>query len=235
MGTFVEYVVRFELPDPPRAEDLPEEDGIPLESSWHRSQINLLLELVYGLWPDRRDFVAGGNMFIYYRLPQRGYRGPDFFVVKGVDGSYPRQKWIVWLEKDRFPNVIVELASPTTIDEDLGPKRELYERVFETPEYFCLDPATATLQGWRLDRARYVSIEPDEQGWLWSEQLGVWFGLWDGVYLNEDARWLRLYDSDRRLVPTPLELERRRADDERRRADRLAERLRNLGYDADQG
>jgi Uma2 family endonuclease len=80
---------------------------------------------------------AGGNMFVYYSLEQarkRDYKGPDFFVVLGVDGVRPRHSWIVWQEQGRYPDVIVELLSPTTISQDLGPKKDLYERVFKTSE-----------------------------------------------------------------------------------------------------
>jgi Uma2 family endonuclease len=68
--------------------DLPAEDGLPLESNWQRAQMNLLIELINIYWADRTDFYAGGNMFIYYspnRLKTEDGRGPDFFVVKGVD------------------------------------------------------------------------------------------------------------------------------------------------------
>src|SRR3990172_1139492 len=98
------------------------EDGIPLESNWHRLQMNLLIDLVFFIWRDRDDYFVGGNMFIYYNLQQvktLDYRGPDVFVVKNVDGMVKRDCWVVWEEKGRYPDVIVELSSPTTIKTDL--------------------------------------------------------------------------------------------------------------------
>ena len=50
--------------------ELPEEDEVPLESYYHRLQINLLHELTYQLFKDRTDFYCGGNMFLYYDLKQ---------------------------------------------------------------------------------------------------------------------------------------------------------------------
>jgi Uma2 family endonuclease len=231
--------------------ELPTEDGIPLESGWHRSEINLLIESQRHHWRDRTDFYCGGNMVLYYSLEQvrnRDYRGPDFFVVLGVDGSYSREAWVVWEEEGRYPNVIVELLSPTTAEGDKTVKWGLYEQTFRTPEYYCYDPETQELIGWRLSRGSYEPIQPDERGWLWSEQLGLWLGRWEGEYQEEQAIWLRFYTAEGELVLLPAEAEReraeqadRRAEQERQRAEqadqraeRLSARLRALGLEPDE-
>ncbi|MCS7191197.1 MAG: hypothetical protein NZ843_06305, partial [Fimbriimonadales bacterium] len=86
---------------------LPVEDGIPMEDLWHVFQMHLLLELTKNRWIDRFDYFAGGNIFVYYSLEQAeeivleretAYRGPDFFVVKDVDGRKMRRRWVVWEE-----------------------------------------------------------------------------------------------------------------------------------------
>ena len=164
----IEVVQRIEVPDMPDV-DLPYEDGEPLESNWHRLQINLLGDVLRQHWPECTDFFAGGNMFVYYSLEQarnRDYKGPDFFVVLGVDGVRPRHSWIVWQEQGRYPDVIVELLSPTTMSEDLGPKKDLYERVFKTADYFCVNPDDWSLRGWRLGNMHYVALQPDPRGTL---------------------------------------------------------------------
>ena len=221
MSQIIEVVERYIIPDFPDI-DLPEEDGIPLETDWHGLQINLLDDLVTHRWRDRTDFFAGGNMFIYYSLQQarnRDYRGPDFFVVKGVDGSYSRQKWVVWEENGRYPDVIIELMSPSTAQEDLGSKKELYERTFRTSDYFCYDPDQQQLYGWRLGEQGYISLTLDEYGRLWSAQLEAWIGPWEGMYLQEQSIWLRLFDADGGLIPTEAEAEHQRAEAERQRAE----------------
>jgi Uma2 family endonuclease len=214
---------------------LVEGDGEPLESDWHVVQIHLLDELVRQLFTGRTDFFCGGNMFIYYSLKQARsvkqgrplYKGSDFFVVKEVEGTKPRKYWAVWEEDGRYPDVIVELISPTTAEKDKGEKLRLYERVFRTSEYFWYDMESGELRGFRLGEGGYVPIEADERGWLWSEELGVWLGVWEGAYQGRRYRWLRLYDREGHLVPTQAEraeAERQRAEAERQRAE--AERRR---------
>jgi Uma2 family endonuclease len=226
MSRIIEVVERILVPEFPKIE-LPSEDGLPLESNWHRSQINLLLESVRQHWTGRSDFFAGGNMFVYYSMQQvrnRDYKGPDFFVVKNVDGTKDRPSWIVWEEDGRFPDVIVELISPTTADVDLGSKKDLYEQTFKTPEYYCYDPDSRRLLGWRLEkRFPYTPITPND-GRLWSEELNAWLGLWESEYQGIHAPWIRLFSVDGNLQPTAAEAERARAEAERIRAE--AERAR---------
>lgn len=52
------------------AMELITDDGEPLESNWHRAEINLLIESLRHQWRDRTDFYTGVNMFIYYSLEQ---------------------------------------------------------------------------------------------------------------------------------------------------------------------
>jgi Uma2 family endonuclease len=195
--------------------ELRETDGEPLETPWHRAEINLLIDqLAYHL-RGRSDYYAGGNMFIYYSLQQARkweYRGPDFFFVKGVDGTRKRKYWWVFEEEGKFPDVVIELLSESTAVTDRTIKKELYEKTFRTPEYFCYDPETRQLEGWRLLSKGYQPILANERGWLWSEQLGFCLGIWNGSYLNQQDTWLRFFDSNYNLVPTEAESERQRAE-----------------------
>ena len=207
--------------------ELPAEDGIPLESNWHRIEMNLLIESIHYQWRNRTNYFAGGNMFIYFNTHQASdldYRGPDVFVVKDVDGTRDRDSWILWEEDGRYPDVIVELSSPSIMTVDMGMKKVIYEKTFRTQEYFCYDPKSMILYGWKLVGRSYQKIQPNEHDWLWSHEMGLWLGAWEGIFQRLNTLWLRFYTEDGQLVQTSSEAEAQRADN----AEAEVERLRAL-------
>jgi Uma2 family endonuclease len=183
----------------PPPTDLIFDDGVPLESNRHRIAMNLLIRSVQQALGDRTDSFTGGNMFVYYSREQamnRDFRGPDFFVALDVDGTKERQGWVVWEEDGCYPDVIVELLSPSTQSIDRGVKKQIYERIFRTSDYFIFDPFNPqSFQGWSLGKRRYQALEPNHQGWLRCETLGLWLGTWEGVIDREPptdtCHWLR--------------------------------------------
>lgn len=191
-------------------------DEPPLETDLHLRQIILLLKCLEWLWRDRHDFYAIGNLTIYYSPRQRkseDFRGPDFFVVLGTERK-PRKSWVVWHEDGKYPNVIVEIISDTTAATDRGLKKQIYQDIFRTPDYFWFDPDTLELAGFCLISGEYQSIEVNPQGHLWSQQLGLYLGIHESQ--------LRFFTPQGQLVPTPEE-----------EAERLAAKLRELGVDPD--
>ncbi|MBH8577794.1 Uma2 family endonuclease, partial [Nostocaceae cyanobacterium CENA369] len=214
-------------PMPPT--DLIFDDGEPLESNRHRIAMNVLIRSLQQAWGDRNDFFTGGNMFVYYNSAQarnRDFRGPDFFAVLDVDGTISRQGWVVWDEGGRYPDVIVELMSPSTAEVDTTTKKDIYERVFKTRNYFVFDPFNpASLQGWQLNgNLRYQSIAPDERGFLWCQTLGFWLGTWQGTVDRETAVWLRFYDNSGNLVLLPEEAAQAKVEEERQQAEQEKQR-----------
>jgi Uma2 family endonuclease len=230
-------ITREDVPDLEMLAKFPlvESDGEPLETGWHVFEIYLLIQSVLSHFADRTDFYAGGNMFIYFSLEQarnRDFRGPDFFIVKETHLSPLRRYWATWLEGGRYPNLIMELLSPTTADYDRTIKKDVYERVFGTAEYILYDPDTGQLEGWQLGaKKRYVKMKPDERGWLWSDELGLWIGIWEGEYNRFHSTWVRFFDANGQLVligEEHAQAERRRAEIERQRAEAAEAELARL-------
>jgi Uma2 family endonuclease len=220
----------WEVPSPPT--DLIFDDGEPLESNRHRIAMNVLIHSTQQALLGQPNTFVGGNMFVYYSRNQamnRDFRGPDFFAVLGVE-ERERKGWVVWEEDGRYPDVIVELLSPSTAAIDKGVKKDLYEQVFKTPDYFVFDPFDPnSLAGWRLDLAQgYQPLSPNEQGWLWCETLGLWLGTWEGVINREpmtgSCQWLRLYDVRGNLVLLPEEAAQQQAEQEKQRAEQEKQR-----------
>ncbi len=224
---------------------LPEEDGIPVENFLHLIQQELLRKSLRYHWRDRTDYFIGTNTFLYYSLEQAermiegdftGFRGPDFFVViGGVDGTQPRRYWVTWKEDNRFPNVVVEILSPSTARQDRGEKMQIYAKEMRVPEYFLIDWDKKVLEGYELQEGTYVPMKPNARGWFWSKQLGLWLGAWDGKYDVYEARWFRFYTESGELVLTAeeafaqqYEVERQRAEAERQRAEQAEAELQRL-------
>jgi hypothetical protein len=161
-------------------------------------------------------------MFVYYRLDHlhhQEFRGPDFFYVSRVDRRKHRDKWAVWMEDGKYPDLVIEFLSPSTAKIDRTTKKDLYAAIWKVPEYFCYDPDLGELEGWRLEGGRYREMAPDDRGWMWSEQLGLWLGKWSGEFQGLDAVWLRFYDAQGQLVLLVEEASNLRAEAERKRAD----------------
>ncbi|MEQ8538095.1 MAG: Uma2 family endonuclease [Coleofasciculus sp. D1-CHI-01] len=189
-------------------------DEPPLETELHLRQIILLLKSLEWLWRDRDDFYVAGNLTIYYSPRQRKsehFRGPDFFVVLDTERK-TRKSWVVWDEDGKYPNVIIEILSPKTADTDKGFKKKLYQDTFRTPDYFWFDPNTLEFVGFHLVDGNYQPLEQNAQGQLWSQQLGLFLG----IYQNQ----LRFFTPEGKLVPTPEEV-----------AERYAAKLRELNID----
>jgi Uma2 family endonuclease len=214
-------------------------DEPEMESSLHYMQLMLLVSCLDWLWQDRQDYFIGANLTIYFsrqQLRNRDFRGPDFFLVKNVR-KHPRYSWVVWEEDGRYPNLIIELLSDSTANIDRGFKKELYQNQFRTPEYFWFSPDTLEFVGFSLVHNQYEAIAPNAQGWLWSEELGLFLGI-------EEGR-LRYFTVTGDLVPTPEEearQQRQRADREWQQRQSLIlqlqalspEQLQALGIDLDQ-
>ena len=198
-------------------------DEPPLETDLHFQQIVLLLECLNWLWRDRTDFYASANSTIYFsekQLRSRDFRGPDFFVVLGVDRR-PRKSWVVWAEDGRTPNVIVEVLSDSTAAVDRSLKKQLYQDVLKVYDYFWFDPDSLEFAGFSLVNGQYQPLQPNTQGHVWSQQLQLFLGLHESK--------LRYFTSDGNLVPSPTEA----ALSSQQRADRLAAKLRELNIDPD--
>jgi Uma2 family endonuclease len=220
-----------------------------MESPEHYNQLALLMACLNWLFKGRDDIFLGANLTVYFseeQIKNRDFRGPDLFVVKDVE---PRQRssWVVWHEGGRYPDFILELLSNSTSSTDRGLKKELYQTRFRTPEYFWFSPITLEFAGFRLIAGKYEAIEPDENGRLFSEVLGLYLGI------EQDK--LRFFFDSGELVKSPDEIaeqqqlraeqeqlraeqeqlraeqEQLRADRAEERAEKLAARLKELGID----
>lgn len=141
--------------------EYPESDGMPMgETDWHIYWTLQLRQLLQAHYHGQNVYV-GSDMFIYY---EQGHPNkviaPDCFVVFDCDPKF-RRVFKLW-EENRVPSVVFELASRSSVTNDLMEKPELYAS-WGVQEYFVFDPEceclTPALRGFKLYPGRKVEME----------------------------------------------------------------------------
>ncbi len=209
--------------------DLPCEDGIPMETERHFLQMGLLLETVQPWLAQRGSGYAGGDMFLYFSPAQvRGqyFCGPDVFVALDVS-QHERKSWVVWQE-GKGPDLVIELLSESTGNYDKTVKKRIYHNQVHVPEYYWYDPFDPDdWAGFRSDGVDYRPLPQDSLGRMFSPQLQLFLLRWRGVYRGVDTIWLRWATLDGELLLTGFEhaeRERQLADQARQRAQQEQQR-----------
>ena len=174
----------------------PESDGKPMaETERHRDCLIWSIQTLSLRYIDDKDACVSGNMMMYYEEgnPHKSI-SPDVFVAFGV-GKKERRTYQIWNE-GKPPDFVLEFSSPNTYRRDQNEKKHLYAEI-GILEYFLYDPERRLLPtpilGYRLVDDEYIDIQPDVDGNVYSETLGLElrlrgdeFGFYD---LNNDL-WL---------------------------------------------
>lgn len=238
----------------------PESDGQPMtESDATRDYLFYAVEALRLYFKSRGSVYVSGNLFIYYEEGNpKAVISPDVFVVFGVS-QRKRRSYKTWQENKKLPSFILEITSKTTKKQDQENKPKLYASL-GVEEYFQYDPTadylTPQLQGARLVNSNYeplpIQYTDKKIAYIHSQVLSLDLQLRDsvkGIGIVPLPKALRFYDAQTdRVLPSQEEvLEERddalqaldnaeqRADSAERRADALAEKLRSLGIDPEQG
>ena len=203
----------------PKGKDLPDGDGQPMDSDWviDQTRIYLIHPLREYLAQQGEEAYVSGDNFVYYD-PDREPVGPDFYVVRG-GRQQGQTKWVAWEEDWRMPTTIIEFLSPSTEVRDRGEKFCIYRDAIRAEEYVLIDQESLQIEHYRLNNGQYVVQQPNNEGWYELQSLGLQLG-----YQNQ---WIRLRTAQGELLPTAAET----ASAERQRAERLAQKLRELGID----
>jgi Uma2 family endonuclease len=178
----------------------PTSDGKPMaESDLHRNVMVESIETLKRHFAGQRVYVSGNILLFYRPGDKHRYVVPDVLVVRELEPCL-RDNYLLWQE-GRAPNIVIEITSRTTRHEDLKKKQKIYQDEVKVEEFFLFDPRAEylkpRLQGYRLDRGRYVPILPDGER-LPSKELGL--------YLEADGHQLRFYDpGSGRWLPTTEE------------------------------
>ena len=178
-----------------------------------------------------RSIYIAAELPVYY--PDEPMFAPDLFAVLDVE-PHEREHWTVSHER-RGLDFVLEIHVRGRGRKDFEENVERYARL-GIPEYFAYAPKRGRLAGWALpdaDARVYRPIVP--QGGRWPSRL---LGL--DLALEEDS--LRFYHGAGALLDareliarlsTMVDAATQRAEEEAKRAERYAAKLRAAGIDPD--
>ena len=174
----------------------PETDGMPLPDGYEQEPHfqDAVSTLRYRLAGPTT--AVSGNTFIYYvEGDPRKWVSPDCYVSFHVDEASIRRRnnYRVW-EVGKAPDFVLEIGSPSTASNDIGPKRELYASL-GVREYWRFDPTGGDRYGEPLV-GEYLADGEYRRFDMRSEPDGVVRG--HSPLLDLDLCWeegrLRFYD-----------------------------------------
>ena len=217
---------RFQLPDPP------EDPEDKMTSFDHLAANGNAHYLAQHLGNPETTLVTGDRYLVV--RPTRnlaGSRFPDLLVAFGVDpAAYKASNGYIVSEQGKPPDLVLEVASESTADVDVGEKREDYAAL-GIGEYWRFDETGryhgTRLAGERLLEAEYVAIDIEElpDGGLQGYSAAL------DLHLRWEQGELVFYDPATGRPIATLADERARADTAETRAD-AAEAERNAEQEA---
>ncbi len=197
----------FEEPD---VSHLITEDDEPVDNPFSEKQQRMLADSLHASWTkemrEGRPFVAFANVGLFF-VPKNPALVPD--VQVRLDVELPKDLWekknrsyMTWVY-GKPPDIVLEIVSNTKGGET--------DRKFKTyaeqgvAYYIIYDPQTIygsrPLRAYELHGRTYVEML--EPSWLPGALVGL--KLWEGVYEEYKALWIRWCDRQGQLLPLARE------------------------------
>ena len=175
---------------------IPDPEPIEDEMQQHDTTSSIY-KMIGAHFPDMPDtLVTGGGYLAWNPDNIRGNNlVPDCMVAFGVNPKeiLERNGYLIW-EVGKPPDVVIEVASPSTKDRDLNEKRDRYA-LLGISEYWRLDPSGGKHYGEPIvgeyladgEYRRYeMRVEDDGRVWGYSGVMGINL-CWDGArFITQD-------------------------------------------------
>ena len=222
-------MVQLQQPSQP-AVIYPDSDGKPMADNTKQFRwIVVIQQNLEWLFADNPNvFVAGDLLWYPTEGDNKTRTAPDVMVIlgrpKGDRGSY-RQ----WEEENIAPQIVFEILSPGNRRAEMNRKLLFYDR-FGVEEYYLYDPDKNNLSGW-LRREGFLDVIETMEDWV-SPQLQIKFDISGDelqIFRPDGQKFLSYVE-----ISQKAEEESQRAKEAEARANRLAEKLRELGIDPEQ-
>ena len=204
----------------------PREDDFIVQNDDHTRDCHYLKTILDAHLADRPDMHVFHDHRMDWGVEEIEPHGPDFAVVEGFPGDWDGQRGTFCLtEFGARTLLVIEVTSPTTRRGDLNQKVTEYYQA-GIPYYAIVDRQfqggeQPRLFAYRAGEQGYVLVEPDAEGWLALEPIGLWLRFEDDRLVCRDAEGRHLHDyrevmQEMRQVEERAEAERARADAEAR-------------------
>jgi Uma2 family endonuclease len=217
----------------PSSAELPDSDDTPVDNELQNLIPNLLEAILALAWSNRIDWFFGVDMGIYY-APSTPQLVPDGFLSIGVErfiGEEGRLSYVLWEENGIVPILALEVVSKTYGGEyeqkklDYAELGILYYAIYVPTRQYRRK--RQPLEVYRLENGQYI-LQPGSR--VWMPEIGLALGRERGTYLGRTREWLYWYDAQGSRLPTPEEF----AQQQLERAEKLAQRLRDLGINPEE-
>ena len=210
----------------------PDTDGQPMAASDdHRRVLTRILRVLEAFFKESPEVYVSGDLLMYYvQGDPRKVVAPDVLVSFGI-GQKARRTYLVWQE-GKSPDFVMELASESTYQKDLGEKMQIYADLGIT-DYFLCDIEglylPTPLMGWTLVDSRYQPVPQTADGGVHSAVLGLTLYLQPEVlqfYEPVTEQWLQTPEETAEDRTEQETLARQQAEGRAEAAEAEAARLR---------
>ena len=206
----------------------PDTDGQPMAASDdHRRVLTRILRVLEAFFKENPEVYVSGDLLMYYvQGDPRKVVAPDVLVSFGI-GQKARRTYLVWQE-GKPPDFVMELASESTYQKDLGEKMQTYADLGIT-DYFLCDIEglylPTPLMGFTLVDGRYQPVPQTADRGVHSAVLGLTLHLEPEVlqfYEPVTEQWLQTPEetAEDRAEAAEVEAARLRAELDRLRDNR---------------
>ncbi len=195
-------------------------DRKEMQSQTHQRLFSEFTVQLMQLFADEPMVNVGGDQAFYWNSEDdRESVCPDAYVIRGIDKA-PRDSFKLWEERQKFPTLsirfVLEIWSRSNPMSERFKKYDAY-RFLDAAEYLEVDLLLNELLLHRKANNHYLTIEPNDKGRIFSQELNAELALEDGLlrlYRNGE-KILTAFEAQQKLVEMETLLAKERAEKER--------------------
>ncbi len=194
-------------------------DRKEMQSQAHQRLFSEFTVQLMQLFADEPMVNVGGDQAFYWNSEDdRETVCPDAYVIRGIDKA-PRDSFKLWEEKQKFPALsirfVLEIWSKGNPMLERFKKYDAY-RFLDVAEYLEVDLILNELFLHRKSNNHYLTIEPNDKGRIFSQELNAELALEDGLlrlYRNGE-KILTAFEAQQKLAEMEFLLAKERAEKE---------------------